>query len=113
MILYLFKDRKMAATDRRKNMRLSRRILVTIDNQPGLLLDISRTGIRVSTAMAPERRRVDIRLQADNRFFNLKGYINWINRKYSVQNLKEMGISIEGAEPDYYRFLDKLFPESS
>lgn len=102
----------MAEIDRRKNRRLSRRILVKIDNHPGLLLDISRTGIRVSTDITPEKRRVDVKLQADNRIFNLKGYIHRIDRKLSVQNLKELGISIEAAEPEYYRFLDKLFPES-
>ncbi len=59
----------------------------------------------------PATRRVGIKLQADNQIFDLIGTVHWVNRKYSVQNLKEIGLSIEAFEEGYKQFLDRLFPE--
>ncbi len=84
--------------------------MVKVNDQAGILIDISRNGFKLSTTAVPKSRMVDIVLTTDNRTFNLRGYTRWISRKVAAQKLYEVGINLENASPEYYKFLDELLP---
>lgn len=97
--------------DKRKEKRIKKRIMAKVNNKLAILVDISRTGFKVSTAVVPQNRTVDVVLQADNREFNLKGYTCWINQKVIAPRMYDMGISVKEASSEYYEFLDRLLAQ--
>jgi hypothetical protein len=96
--------------DKRKDRRIKKRLMAKINNHSSILVDISRSGFKFSTAAIPRSRDVDITLQANNQVFNLKGYTRWISQKVATQQLYEIGVTIKEASQEYYRFLDQLLP---
>lgn len=98
----------MEKGERRKSPRLQKRVMVRINERSGMLLDVSSMGLRVSTSMIPVTRNVQISFRAGGEEVELDGEIIWINKKYSVQNLKEMGIAIYDQPEGYKLFLQKL-----
>jgi len=98
-------------TERRQFPRIQKRIMVKIDDKPGLLLDISRGGMRISSSVDPVNKEVNIKLQAADRIFSVFGEVRWVDRKYSVQNLKDIGVNVIAAEVSFFRYLDRILPE--
>lgn len=98
----------MAERDRRESNRIRKRIMLRVNNRPGILLDLSQTGMRVSTSMVPVSRNVRIQFHADGAEFDLDGHILWVNKRYALQNLKEMGILIQNRPESYNRYLEKI-----
>ena len=94
--------------ERRKSPRLEKRIMARVNERSGMILDLSLLGVRVSTSMIPVSRKIQISFQAGGNELDLDGEIVWINRKYSVHNLKEIGIAIRDYPEAYTRFLGKL-----
>lgn len=94
--------------DQRKEKRIKKRIMAKVNNKVGILVDISRTGFKISTAVAPKNRNVDVTLQVDNQTFNLKGYTCWINQKVIAPRMYDMGISLKEACTEYYQFLERV-----
>ena len=82
--------------------------MIKIDSRPAILMDISKEGIKLSSAIVPTTPEVNIEIKEDNQVFKLKGKVRWITRKVSFQNLKEIGIFIEEAPIEYYQYIDKL-----
>lgn len=99
---------EMANSDRRGSVRIKKRIMLRVNSRPGILLDLSQAGMRISTSMVPVSRSVRIQFQAGGTEFDLDGYILWINKKYAVQNLKEMGILIQNRPEPYSRYLEQV-----
>ncbi len=97
--------------ERRQFPRVQKRIMVKIDDKPGLLLDISRGGMRISSSVEPVKKEVSIKLQAADRMLSIFGEVRWVDRKYSVQNLKDIGINLIAAEVPFFRYLDRILPE--
>ena len=98
----------MGERERRGSSRIRKRIMLRVNDRPGILLDLSRNGMRVSTSMVPVSRNVRIRFTVDGSEFDLDGYILWVNKKYAVQNLKEMGIIIQNKPDLYTNYLDRV-----
>jgi len=96
--------------DKRKDMRIRKRLMAKINNHSSILVDISRSGFKFSTAAIPKTRDVEITLQADNQVFNVKGYTRWISQKVATQQLYEIGITVKEASAEYYQFLDQFLP---
>lgn len=99
--------------ERRENRRIKKRIMLKINNELGLLSDISREGIRLSTAKVPSSPGVDIKLKLDEQTFHLKGTIRWQGKERTLSNMQEIGVSIDEAPPEYYRFVDSLYKKES
>ena len=97
--------------ERRQFPRGQKRIMLKIDDKPGLLLNISRGGMRVSSTLEPVGKEVSIKLHAADNVFSVFGEVRWVDHKYSVQNLKDIGINVIAAEVPFFRFLDKILPE--
>lgn len=96
-------------SDRRKSKRLKKKILLKINGELGLLTDISRQGIRLSTTTVPSDRTVHIKLKVDEETFELNGIIRWEQNKRSFSNLIEIGVQVKEAPEGYYEFIDELY----
>jgi hypothetical protein len=93
--------------EKRKTRRIKKRVMLKIDDKSAILVDISRTGIRYSTATPPKSRQVDILLHCDEQTFNLKGTIRWAKRKVALQKLYDVGVSLDETSEEYSRFIDE------
>lgn len=93
--------------DKRRQKRIKTRILVKIDGKSAILNDFSGQGIQVSTNSPPSKRKVDIIFSIPGREFSVKGLIQWIRKKYSVQNGFQVGCLIEDPPVEYLDFLLK------
>jgi len=100
-------------TDRRQSKRIKKKILLKINGELGLLTDISRLGIRLSTTTVPSNRTVNIKLKVDDDTFQLKGIIRWEQKKRSFSNLIEIGVEVNEAPEGYYEFINGLYQKES
>lgn len=94
--------------DKRKDKRVKKRLMAKINNKAAVLVDISRTGFKISTAVLPRNRSVDVTVQAGNQTFDLKGYTCWINQKITAPRMYDLGISVKEASTEYYQFLEGI-----
>lgn len=81
---------------------------VEVNRNPGKLVDISKSGLRVSTSLAKTTRDIDIVLHNNGKNFGLKGMIHWARRKNPIQNSREIGVCVKEAPLEYYNFLNTL-----
>jgi len=91
--------------EKRKQKRIRARILVKIDGKSGILNDCSEVGLQVSTNSLPAKKHVDIIFSFDGQEIFLKGIIQWIRKRYSLQNNFQIGCSLENPPAVYFSFL--------
>jgi hypothetical protein len=91
--------------DKRKQKRVRARILVKIDGKSGILSDFSEEGVQISTNSPPSKKEVDIIFSASGKEIFVKGMIQWIKKKYSVQNAFQIGCQVENPPVEYLNFL--------
>jgi hypothetical protein len=91
--------------EKRKEMRIKKRMLSSLDEKPAIVVDISHSGIKISMSRPPRNQNVDIKLQIGGKVITLKGDIRWINRMISTQASNNIGIAIREAPPEYYQML--------
>jgi len=77
--------READESERRQFQRVQKRIMIKIDDKPGLLLNISRGGMRISSTLEPVKKEVSIKLHAAD--------------------------NVIAAEVPFFRFLDRILPE--
>ena len=94
--------------DRRSDKRIKKSMLLDVNDNPGTLVDISRKGMRLSTAIPRTGRDLDIALHTDSKTYNLQGMIHWICKKDGRNNFREIGVRVNDAPQDYHQFLDTL-----
>jgi hypothetical protein len=91
--------------EKRKEMRVKRRVLSSLEDKPAIIVDMSESGIQISMNRPPRNQNVDIKLQIDGQVITLKGDIRWIERVPTSHSANNIGIAIREAPPEYYRFL--------
>jgi hypothetical protein len=91
--------------EKRKEVRIKKRILSSLEEKPAIIIDISLSGIRLSMSRPPQNQSVDIKLQIGGKVINLKGDVRWINRLAANQASNNIGIAIRDAPPEYYDML--------
>lgn len=94
--------------DKRKHTRIKTRQYAKISGKLAVLMDMSQTGLQVSTALLPKRRAIDITLEANGEIFNLAGTVQWIRRKNSLNSLNRFGVFIPEPPPAYRELLHRL-----
>lgn len=94
--------------NKRREDRKKKRIIIKMNEKPAVLLDISPKGIKLSAAAIPSKRNVNIIIEFEDKKFNLKGYVRWVKRKVSFHSPKDIGLSIEKAPEEFYKFLDSI-----
>lgn len=91
--------------DKRREKRIKTRILVKIDGKSGILNDFSQQGLQISTNSPPSRRQVDIVFNLSGKDVSVKGLIQWIRKRYSVQNAFQVGCLVENPPVGYFHLL--------
>ena len=92
--------------EKRREMRIKKRMLSSLEDKPAIIVDISQGGIKISMTRAPKSQNVNIKLQIGGKVIHLKGDVRWINRMASNQASNNIGIAIREAPPEYYEMLN-------
>lgn len=91
--------------EKRREMRIKKRILSSLEDKPAIIVDISQSGIQISMNRPPRHQTVDIKLQVNGKVIILKGDVRWITRLVATQSNNHIGIAIREAPPEYYQLL--------
>lgn len=94
--------------DERKEERKKKRFLLKVGEDKGMLVDISKIGLRVAMEKIPSGETIDISLKVRHKTFNLKGTVHWVEIKQTINEPYEMGISLLEADEDYIEFVENL-----
>lgn len=92
--------------EKRKEKRVKKRILSSLEERPAIIVDISESGIQISMSSTPKNQRVAIKLQIGGKVIDLQGDVRWINKTTSNQNTSNIGITIHGAPAEYLQLLE-------
>jgi hypothetical protein len=99
--------------ERRKDIRIKKRLLATVNNLPGIVIDISEWGLKFSMSKVPAVFNVKIVLDADNHKFMLDGLIRWVSRRFPLENLNEIGVMLDNPSAEYQAFVRSLTLENN
>jgi len=91
--------------ENRKEMRIKKRVLSSLEDKPAIVVDMSQGGIKISMNRPPKNQSVDIKLQIGGKVILLKGDVRWITRMPTSQSSNNIGIAIREAPEEYYQLL--------
>jgi SH3-like domain-containing protein len=91
--------------EKRKEKRVRKRILSSLEERPAIIVDISQNGIQISMSSTPKNQAVSIKLQIGGKVIDLQGNVRWINKTMSSQNSSNIGIAIHDAPAEYLQLL--------
>ena len=94
--------------ERRKHKRIKKSMILRVNNKPGQLIDLSRDGLRLSTAISQTPRDIDIALKTENKRMNLQGSIQWIRNQDQRKRSAELGVRLPDPPQEYHQLLDTL-----
>jgi hypothetical protein len=92
--------------EKRKEIRVKKRILSSMEERPAIIVDISQSGIQISMSSTPKNQAVSIKLQIAGKVFDLQGDVRWINKTISNHNSTNIGIAIHDAPVEYLQMLE-------
>jgi len=91
--------------EKRKEKRVRKRMLSSLEERPAIIVDISQSGIQIAMSSTPKNQRVSIKLQIGGKVIVLQGDVRWINKTTSNQNTSNIGITIREAPAEYLQLL--------
>lgn len=94
--------------DKRRKKRIKVHQLARVSGKMGVMNNVSREGLQVSTALLPDNRKVDIIFEALGEEIKVKGIIQWFRRKTSLQSLHELGVIVKEAPPQFQQYVESL-----
>ncbi|MEI6614266.1 MAG: PilZ domain-containing protein [Chrysiogenales bacterium] len=94
--------------EKRKEKRVKKRMLTSLEERPAIIVDISQSGIQISMSSKPKNQSVSIKLQIGGKVIDLEGEVRWINKMMSSHNTNNIGITIREAPPEYLQLLKSL-----
>ena len=97
--------------DKRKYPRFKTQMAAEVNSKQGLLENVSKEGIKVKlwSEAVPKTRDVKVEFKVGKQVFNLNGVVRWCRRdKFSFQDLKEIGLSLEEPSEEFFQFVDSL-----
>lgn len=97
--------------EQRKFPRMKTKIAAEVNNSQAVLENVSKQGLKMIlwSHAVPENRDISVMFAVGEKKINLKGEIRWCMRdKYSIQDLKVVGLYIENAPEEYHQFVDSL-----
>jgi S1-C subfamily serine protease len=92
--------------EKRKEKRVKKRMLSSLEERPAIIVDISQGGIQISMSSTPKNQLVAIKLQIGGKVIDLRGDVRWINRTISSQNSSNIGIAIHEAPDEYLQLFE-------
>ncbi|MDQ1353644.1 MAG: hypothetical protein QG657_3950 [Acidobacteriota bacterium] len=94
--------------DKRRKKRIKVHQLARISGKLGVMNNVSKEGLQVSTALLPENRKIDICFEALGEEITVRGIVQWFRRKTSLQSLHELGVVIKDPPPRYHQYVESL-----
>jgi hypothetical protein len=91
--------------EKRKELRVKKRALSSLEDKPAIIVDMSQCGIQISMNRPPRSQNVIIKLQVDGKVITIKGDVRWIGRTASSPSASHVGIAIREAPDEYYQML--------
>jgi hypothetical protein len=91
--------------EKRKEIRIKKRILSNLEDKPAIIVDISQGGIKISMNRPPKSQDVEVKLQIGGQVISVKGDVRWITRMVSTRGGNDIGIAIREAPPEYYKLV--------
>jgi hypothetical protein len=99
--------------EKRRNKRVKFLISSSINGLTAEIIDISRTGLRISTYSLPPTNDLKVTLKFGKETMNLKGVTHWIEKKDQGKGIiYELGVSIVDAPDEYYNLLEAVLSPS-
>ncbi len=95
--------------EKRKELRVKKRILASIEKHSAITCDISQNGFQLSMGTNPKTVIVDISVTLGKQEYNLTGKVKWIRRN-PIKKTSTIGISIKDLSNGYKKKLASLFP---
>jgi hypothetical protein len=92
--------------EKRKEKRVKKRMLSSLEERPAIIVDISQGGIQISMSSTPKNQLVSIKLQIGGKVIDLRGDVRWINKTISSQNSSNIGIAIHEAPAEYLQLFE-------
>jgi hypothetical protein len=92
--------------EKRKEKRVKKRMLSSLEERPAIIVNISQNGIQISMSSKPKNQQVSIKLQIGDKVIDLKGDVRWINKTMFNQNSSNIGIAIKEPPAEYLEFLE-------
>jgi SH3-like domain-containing protein len=92
--------------ERRKEKRVKKRMLTSLEERPAIIVDFSQNGIQISMSSKPKNQLVSIKLQIGSKVFDLQGDIRWINKTITNQNSSNIGIALRQVPEEYIQLLE-------
>ena len=92
--------------EKRKEKRVKKRILSSLEERPAIIVDISQGGIQISMSSKPKNQSVSIKLQIGGKVIDLQGDVRWINKTTSSQNASNIGITLHEVPAEYLQLLE-------
>jgi hypothetical protein len=89
--------------EKRKELRISKRMLSNLEDKPAIIIDISLGGIKISMNRPPKSQDVEVKLQVGSKVISLKGDVRWITSMPTSRGAKQIGIAIREAPDEYYQ----------
>lgn len=94
--------------EKRKQERFKTRQFAKIGGKMAVINNMSGKGIQVSTSLMPRKRKIDIVFEVFGDIIRLIGFVQWIRRKNSVNNLNRLGVVLLDPPEEYRKVVSKL-----
>ena len=91
--------------EKRKEKRVKKRMLSSLEERPAIIVDISQSGIQISMSSKPKNQSVSIKLQIGGKVIDLQGNVRWINKTMFNQTSSNIGIAINDPPAEYLQLL--------
>jgi peptide/nickel transport system permease protein len=91
--------------EKRREMRIKKRMLSNLEGKPAIIVDISQSGIKISMSRPPKSQEVEIKLQIGDKVISVRGDVRWITRMVSTRVTNDIGIAIREAPDEYYELV--------
>jgi hypothetical protein len=91
--------------EKRKELRIKKRVLSNLEDKPAIIVDMSLSGIKISMNRPPKSQDVEVKLQIGATVISVKGEVRWITRTAANRATNDIGIAIREAPPEYYKLV--------
>ncbi len=91
--------------NRRREERFPVNTVITINNQPAMVKDISLGGMRVTAMNLKPQQMIDLNYRNGQKSIIMKALVRWVKRTYPFETYSECGltlVSIPGAYHELY-----------
>ncbi len=97
--------------EKRKHPRIKTKLAAEFNNREALVENISLEGVKMKcwADAVPNQDDVNVSFTVGEQIINLEGVVRWCRKdRYSLQDLREFGVSLRNPPAEFYRFVELL-----